>query len=60
MKIWSIFGIWSSVMDFSRKAHDKNGFLFKMGGSNDGMSENSFLLTKSKIVGGMDFRGNLV
>ena len=47
-------------MDFSRKTHDKNGFLFKMGGSNDGMSENSFLLTKSKIVGGMDFRGNLV
>ena len=47
-------------MDFSRKTHDKNGFLFKMGGSDDGMCENSFLLTKSKIVGGMGFRANLV
>ena len=43
-------------MDFSGKTHEKNGFLFKMGGSNDDMCENSFLLMKSKMVGGMGFR----
>ena len=44
-------------MDFSGKTHEKNGLLFKMVGSNDGMCENRFLLTKSKMVGGMGFRG---